>query len=562
MERNLFGSHLWKPVLDKYALATGLTVELYGVDGKVILGSEYSTPLLAMFREFGSEPGLFAECASRCLNQRGSRAAVIVADQNGLAVVGTSLALEGEIVGAAVAGYALTEFSHVAAVQHWSRSANVPFDRLWNIARRLSPVPTRRLMLHGELLQVLSDTLLSENHRTRLLEDTAAQLKTAAAAKDEFLAVLSHELRTPLAAISGWASVLRMSGSMEHTRRGVEAIERNVWLQTRMIEDLLDVNRIASGKVELDLGIHTLQALVGAALETIALEIDKKSISLQLVDAPEPLFIQGDHGRLQQVFRNILSNAVKFTPRLGSINVTLSRDMLRARVVVTDSGIGIAPQFLPFVFEIFKQQEQGTRREFGGLGVGLALVRKLVELHKGTVEVASAGTGHGTQVIVDLPLTPEIPALTTATSSRAQISAEALSGLSVLVVEDSEDSRESLRTLLQLLGATVAVAPDGREALDMIAGGNVDLVLCDLRMPRMDGFEFMHELNQRSATHPPVVAMSGLVSDADRDRTRRAGFESHISKPFDEATIVAAFDAVVSRRQTVFPVPGVSQLPH
>lgn len=561
MERNRFGSHLWKPVLDKYALATGLTVELYGVGGNVILGSEYPTPLLALFRECGSEPGLFAECASRCLNQKESRTAVIVTDPHGLAVVGTSLALDGEIVGAAVAGYALTEFSHVTAVQHWSRSADVPFDRLWNIARRLPPAPERRLMLHGELLQVLGDTLLSENHRTRLLEDTAAQLKTAAAAKDEFLAVLSHELRTPLAAISGWTGVLRMSGSTEHTSRAVEAIERNVRLQTRMIEDLLDVNRIAEGKVGLDLGIHTLHSLLRAALETIALDVDKKEISIEFVDTNEPLFVEGDYGRLQQVFRNILFNAVKFTPHLGSIKVTLSRDTHGARVVVADTGIGITPEFLPFVFDIFKQQERGTRREYGGLGVGLALVRKLVELHKGTVRVESAGTGHGTQVIVELPLTPEIPALIPAVSA-PQISADALVGVSVLVIEDSEDSRESLRTLLQLLGATVAVARDGREALDMIEGASPDLVLCDLRMPRMDGFEFMHELNQRPSAHPPVVAMSGLVSDADRNRTRRAGFESHINKPFDQATIVAAFGAVISRRPMEFPVPGISHGPH
>lgn len=561
MDVNLFGSDLWKPALDKYAEVTGLTVELYGVDGKVVLGSTHLTPLVALFRECGSEPGLFAECAGRCLNQTDTRPAVSVAEQHGLMVVGTSLVLEGIVVGAAVAGYALGQFSQVTAVQRWANSAAVPFDRLWSIARRQAPVPERRLMLHGELLQVLGDALLRENHRTRLYEESAAQLQAAAAAKDEFLAVLSHELRTPLAAIAGWASVLKMSASREHARRAVEAIERNVWLQSRMVEDLLDVNRIATGKVRLDLGTHKLQALIRAALETTAQDIDSKSISLEFVDLGEPLFVEVDSGRLQQVFRNIFSNALKFTPRGGRIRVALSRDADSARVVVADTGVGIAPEFLPFVFDIFRQQEQGTRREYGGLGIGLALVRRLIELHNGTVKIASEGTGRGAEVTVELPLTAETPTFDTAAPSAAQLSPAALAGLSVLVVEDSEDARESLQALLQLLGAKVAVARDGREALDMIAEVDPDLVLCDLRMPRMDGFEFMRELNRAPSDHPPVVAMSGLVSDDDRERTRKAGFESHIKKPFDQATLVAAFGAVVSRRQLEFPMAGIPRGP-
>jgi signal transduction histidine kinase/CheY-like chemotaxis protein len=541
---SLFGSDLWKPALDKYAEATGLTVELFGVDGRVVLGSDHLTPLVALFREYGFEPGLFAECARRCVSQTTDRPAVAVAESHGLTVVGTSLLLEGTIVGAAVAGYALAQFSQVPAVQRWAKFAGVPFDKLWNIARGQAPVPARRLMLHGELLQVLGDALLRENYRTRQYEETAVKLRAADAAKDQFLAVLSHELRTPLAPILGWASHLKKNQSPEQVRRAAEAIERNVLIETRMVEDLLDVNRIAHGTVRLDLEIVDLPALVRAAAETSAEELEKKAIRLGFSNAGEPLLVEGDEGRLQQVFRNIFSNAVKFTPAGGNVRVTLSREADSARVVVADTGKGIAPEFLPFVFDIFRQQEQGIRRDHEGLGIGLSLVKKLTELHKGTVSVASAGAGRGTEVTVRLPLAVEIPDSDEAASVQAGRSASALAGLSVLVVDDVEDVRENLRALLQHLGAEVSVARDGREGLDMIQDADPDLVLCDLRMPRMDGYEFIHQLHREaSSAHLPVIAVSALASDADRQRTREAGFAAHIKKPFDVATIVAAVQA-------------------
>ena len=279
MDEGLFSSELWKQALEKYAAVTGLSVELFGVEGQTVLSPVHPTPLVALFREYGFEPGLFVECARRCLSQTDARPALAVAESHGLTVVGTSLVLEGAIVGAAVAGYALAGFSQVAAVQRWAKSAGVPFDRLWDIARRQPPVPERRLMLHGELLQVLGDALLRENYRTRLL-----QLQEISAAKDEFLAMLSHELRTPLAPILGWASVLKKSESLEKVRRAAEAIERNVQIQSRMVDDLLDMNRIAQGKLRLDLEILELAALIRAALEMSAQDIEKKAIRLELVE--------------------------------------------------------------------------------------------------------------------------------------------------------------------------------------------------------------------------------------------------------------------------------------
>lgn len=548
MDGTLFGSDLWTPTLDKYAEATGLSVELFGVDGQAVLGSTHLTPLVALFREYGYEPGLFAECARRCLKQSFARPAVFANEQHGLTVVGTSLMLEGEIVGAAVAGYALAGFSQVLMVQRWAKLARVPFERFWDIVRGQSPMPERRLVLHGQLLQVLGDALLRENYRTRQYEDAVVKLQAASAAKDEFLAVVSHELRTPLAPIVGWASVLKTSENLAQVQRAAEVIERNAFLLSRMIDDLLDMSRFAHGTVKLDLEILELAAVIHAALETIAGDVEKKSLRLE-IDAPGgPAFVEGDAGRLQQVFRNILANAVKFTPSGGALRVTVRQEANDAIIAFTDTGKGIAPEFLPFVFEMFRQQEQGTRREHQGLGIGMALVKRLTELHKGTVSITSAGAGRGTEVTVRLPLAAEISDPGEAAPPAAQSAVSVLAGISILVVDDAEDARESLRLLLQGLGAQASVARDGREALDMTH--DADLVLCDLRMPRMDGFEFMRELRRRaSPDHPTVVAVSALSSEADLRRAREAGFEGYLTKPFDVPALVAAIKAALGRRQ-------------
>ena len=404
MDNRLFDSDLWKPVLDKFGAVTGLAVQLFGVDEKRVLGSDDLTPLASLFQEYGFEPGLFASCVRRCLQQNGSRPAVVVSEAHGLTVVGTSLVLEDAVVGAAVAGYAFAGFSQVVAIQRLARSTCVPFDALWNIARQQQPVPERRLLLHGELLQVLGDALLREHHRTLQYEAIVVKLEAAAAAKDEFLAVVSHELRTPLAPILGWASILKSDQTPALVRKAAEAIERNVLLQTRMVDDLLDTNLTARGVVRLDLRILELAPCLRAAVEASALELGKKSLRLEVDDAGTPLFVKADSSRLLQIFSNIISNAVKFTPAGGSIRIALTREGDSAKVVVTDTGVGISAVFLPFVFEMFRQQEFGTQREFQGLGIGLALVKRLTELQKGSVAIASEGTGRGTEVTVRFPL--------------------------------------------------------------------------------------------------------------------------------------------------------------
>ena len=536
----VFDSAVWTPALQTFGAVTHLTVEVFDTDSALAAGPAPSTPLFDVFERGGYDPGLFTDCVRQCLAQSADNRTVIIASSGGLAVVGTSLILEGAIVGAAVAGHALLDFPQTLVIERLARQAHVPTHELWDIARRQQPTTERRLVIYGELLQVLCDTILRENLRTR-------QFESATAARDEFLAVLSHELRNPLTPILGWSRMLHTSAD-PMVIRAADVIERNARLQVKLVEDLLELNRAAQGKIMLELKVLCLDDVLGAAVEAVAETAADKHIILTLVHAADRICVAADQERLQQVFRNILSNALKFTPVGGAVAVTLGRDGEWATATVRDTGEGIAPESIPLMFEMFHQQEEGTRRKHAGLGIGLALVKRLTEAHGGTVAITSEGLNTGTEVIIRLPSVAETPQALPPSTPEAHH--HELCGIRILVVDDIEDARDTASVMFEQLGADVLMAADGQDALNVLEHEEVDIVFCDLRMPNMDGYEFIRVLRERhDGRQPPVIAVSGQASSGDHRRTHAAGFEGHIDKPFVDTDLLRAVSAVRAGRR-------------
>ncbi|MDT7690047.1 MAG: hypothetical protein QOE46_2806 [Acidobacteriota bacterium] len=397
----------------------------------------------------------------------------------------------------------------------------------------------------------LAEQAASENERLYREAQEASRLK------DEFLATLSHELRTPLTAILGWAHMLR-TGHLEGSGKVYETIERNARAQAQLIDDLLDVSRIITGKLRLDVRPLKPDSFIEAAIEALRPAADSKGVRVQRIMDTSVISVAGDPIRLQQVIWNLLSNAIKFTPRGGSVQVRLGRVDSHIEITISDNGSGIAPEFLPHVFDRFRQADQRISRQHGGLGLGLSIVRHIIELHGGTVRAESEGEGRGSTFTLLLPVAPlhssEDAAARVHPAARDTLPSyegpERLDDLKILVVDDEPDTLEMLKAGLGRCGAQVRVVGSAAEALAALADELPDVLISDIGMPDIDGYQLIEQVRSLPAdegARVPAVALTAYARTEDRLQALRAGYQMHVTKPVELAELVAVISSLVRR---------------
>jgi PAS domain S-box-containing protein len=390
-----------------------------------------------------------------------------------------------------------------------------------------------------------------DEEKKQLLESerlARAEAERASQVKDEFLATLSHELRTPLNAILGWSQlVLQGTMSPDNVQRALETIERNARAQNKLIGDLLEMSSIISGKVRLDMQRLDLAAVVEVAVESIAPAAQAKGISLRKSIGSPAGPVSGDNNRLQQIIWNLLSNAVKFTPRNGNVDIIVERVESQLQLTVKDTGPGVQPEFLPYIFDRFRQADSSLTRQHGGLGLGLAIVKQLVGLHGGTVRAESAGDGKGAAFIVCLPLAPIIDAKTHVrlVGSKAQTPESeqiTLPGVRILVIDDDEDSRGLIHEVLTRYEAEVLCAGSAEEGLEILKSQTPDVIISDIGMPEKDGYQLIREIRNLGATRGgniPAIALTAFARPEDRMKAMLAGYQTHLPKPVETHELIA-----------------------
>jgi signal transduction histidine kinase len=411
----------------------------------------------------------------------------------------------------------------------------------------VAPVLRTKVQVFVDLYKANAALALSNQELETRVKERTAELEQLSRLKDEFLATMSHELRTPLNAIFGWVTLLRTGRLDEPTQeRALETIERNARAQKRLIEDLLDVSRIVTGKVALEILPVDPRRVVEAALETMQPAAQAKGVTVVPLLDTGAATVRGDFARLQQIVCNLLSNAIKFTPSGGQVDVCLAHRNGEAEISVSDSGQGIKPEFLPLVFDRFRQEDGSISRRHGGLGLGLAIVRHLVELHAGSVEAFSEGEGKGSRFVVRLPTRLGF-AKTGAGEETATVPATSsmLAGVRLLVVDDEPGARELIANVLQGYGAEVCLAESGQAALTKLFEQRPHVLVADLGMPGMDGYALIEQvraLDPDFGGRTPAIAVTGYASPLDRLRALQAGYQNHVAKPVEphELAIVIA----------------------
>jgi chemotaxis methyl-accepting protein methylase/signal transduction histidine kinase/chemotaxis response regulator CheB len=453
----------------------------------------------------------------------------------------------------------IAEVIETMAVKEWEVQDR---DGHW-YRLQIRPYKATDNRIDGAILSLVDIDALKHLVETAQRANTDAE--RANHTKDEFLATLSHELRTPLASMLMRAQLLRRGDMDEATvRRAGESIESGVRMQVQLIDDLLDVSRIASGKLSMDLAPIDLATTVTRAVEGLSLPIERKSLKFELDLPPAETmgFVNGDDSRLQQVVTNLLNNAIKFTPKLGKVTVSLTVGDGHAVIRVKDSGMGIEAAFLPNVFDRFSQQNSSSTRAYGGLGLGLAIVRHLVELHDGTVLAESPGGGMGATFTVTLPLmkmTPDSVRPPKETQERAALDPALLNGLRILVTDDDRATREVVADMLEQMGADVRLARSAAEATETIEEFRPELLICDVAMPGENGYEFIRGLRALGAGHSwniPALALTALAREGDRAAALAAGYQIHLAKPVDIDRLTEAVVALAAFRGTRLASPA------
>jgi hypothetical protein len=407
----------------------------------------------------------------------------------------------------------------------------------------------------------ITDRKKAESDRTRLLESERAargQLERVSQIKDEFLATLSHELRTPLNAILGWSQLIKR-GALDQGRlnQGLEVIEKNARVQAQIIGDLLDMSRIVSGKVRLETARIDIASIVDAAVETISPTAQLKGVRIEKHLSPLLGTLRGDPNRLQQVFWNLLSNAVRFSTPGGRVIVCGAASTEGVEISVRDFGEGIKPEFVPHVFDRFRQGDASTTRKHGGLGLGLSIVKQLVELHGGEVSASSEGPGKGATFTVKLPRTgigveSEAPHEERQEQDRHPYQSDipSLQGKQVMAVDDEEDARNLLKVILEEQGAVVTTAASAHDAMDALELIKPDLIVSDISMPEEDGYTFIRKLRARSSSRGgdiPAVALTAFARPEDQAQALAAGFQVHLTKPIDPAKLVSSVARILGQ---------------
>jgi PAS domain S-box-containing protein len=454
-------------------------------------------------------------------------------------------------------------------IEHLETVRRKKNGELVHVSLTVSPIKDK----HGEIVGAstiardITGRKRNEEERARILareQSARIEAEEANRLKDEFLATLSHELRTPLTAMLGWTRMLRTRQLDENTStHALETIERNVRSQTQLIEDLLDVSRIITGNLRMDARAVELVPVIETVIDAIEPAAEAKAITLERSLDPTAGPVLGDSARLQQVAWNLLSNAVKFTPRGGHVRLDLRREETSVALSITDTGIGIREDFLPHVFDRFRQADSSSTRSHGGLGLGLAIVRHLVELHGGTVSVKSDGLERGACFTVRLPL------MTVASGRRGDsgelagndgtgpgVSLECappLEGVRVLVVDDEEDARTLIAAVLEQCRAIVEIASSAREAVEAVGRARPDILISDIGMPDEDGYGLIKRL--RASADPrlknlPAVALTAYAGDDDRERALGAGFQIHLAKPVDPGALLAAVEQLLKKNES------------